>query len=90
MLASSGTVSVDAESGRIWRVVMSTTRTPWSLASTDTYDYDEVAIGSIRKTVLVSRVETALYTDHEERIEWTFSNFRRFQVDASITYGSPE
>lgn len=86
-----GTLFGDQATGAIWRITNSSTEIPKKLDTksiSTTIDYQEVPIGEanyllpVRATVLVDIESKHL------RNEIYFENYRKFEADSTITYGS--
>ena len=78
---------VDPGSGAIWRESIDISELPSRFgvsASSTTVDYDLVTLGGEQYMLTVSRV--MVHPSTFERVEYVWSNFRKFQADASITF----
>jgi hypothetical protein len=82
-----GSIWVDPGSGAIWRESSDVREIPSRFrvsASSTTSEYDLVTLGAEQYMLLVSQV--MVHPGTFERVEYVWSNFRKFQADSSITF----
>lgn len=82
--STTGFVDVDAAAGQIWRLQSQNTSRGELVASDD--EFDQEMVGGTPQIVKVAHIETTASGAAEQRFEWTFYNFRRFQANSSIHY----
>jgi hypothetical protein len=88
-----GTVAADAESGAIWRIVSGTDQIPKAVRTRriqTTISYAPVTIGA-KSYLLPSQAEVYMLTDNDQvRNVLAFDDYRKFEAESTITFGSPD
>jgi len=87
-----GSVYADPQTGAIWRITDSATEIPPELQTESigtTIDYAEASIGDAQY-LLPLGATVAMRTDRNQiRNEIQFQQYRKFEADSNITFGSP-
>jgi len=88
-----GSVYADPATGAIWRITDTAYDIPSKLMTQEisrTIDYDEIPIGEKRYLLPVEATVSALLETRKIRNEMEFQDYRKFEADAAITFGSVE
>ncbi len=88
-----GSVFADPATGAIWRITDDASEIPLSLMTREistTIDYDETAIAGKTYLLPVEAVVSLLLDHKKVRNEIEFQDYRKFEADSSITFGTVE
>ncbi|HKW96453.1 MAG TPA: hypothetical protein VJN43_01920 [Bryobacteraceae bacterium] len=86
-----GAIYGDPETGAVWRITQTAYNIPRSLMTREfstTIDYDEIRIADKTYLLPVEAEVTALLETRKIRNELTFEDYRKFEADSAITFGS--
>ncbi len=88
-----GSVFADPATGAVWRITEEATEIPHALMTREistTIDYSEKTIGDKRYLLPVEAVVSLLLEHRKVRNEIEFHDYRKFEADSSITFGTVE
>lgn len=86
----SGALWIDPDGGSIWRWFDHASEIPPEFKSRELsgeIDYDRIAIRSSTYMLPVRKVDEIRWATNRTRIEFTWSNYRKFDADSKITFG---
>jgi hypothetical protein len=87
----SGSVFADPSTGAVWRITDDASEIPLALMTREistTIDYDEKTIGDKTYLLPVEAVVSLLLERKKVRNEIEFQDYRKFEADSSITFGT--
>jgi hypothetical protein len=93
VLAYHGSVYADAETGAVWRITDTATDIPAVLETkqiSTTIDYGEVQIGEKTYLLPTAAAVSLLLSRKKVRNEMEFQDYRKFEAQSAITFGSPD
>jgi hypothetical protein len=88
-----GSVFADPATGAVWRITDAATEIPLSLMTREistTIDYNDTSIGDKSYLLPVEAVVLLLLDRKKVRNEIEFQDYRKFEADSSITFGTVE
>lgn len=86
-----GSICADPTTGAVWRISDTAFDIPPRLLTREisrTIDYDEISIGDRKYLLPVQATVSALLETRKIRNEMEFQNYRKFEADSSVTFGS--
>jgi hypothetical protein len=86
-----GSIYADPASGAVWRISDTASEIPPQLLTREistTIDYDEISIGDRKYLLPVQATVSVLLETKKMRNEMEFQNYRKFEADSAVTFGS--